>query len=103
MSKHTPPPWHVGADIGTGIAIADDSNDLVGLACYGKANSTEEERAANALLMAAAPTLLDELTRLLKQIKETCKARKFVDGPLSVSVATANSLVNALKRKGVTA
>jgi len=105
VSKYTPGVWSVGADIGSGVAILTNAvahNRLIGLSCYGAAES-EDERQANALLMAAAPTLLAELTQLVKQVKETCRARKFTDGPLCVAFATANSLVKALKRKGVEA
>ena len=57
-------PYQVGSDIGAGIAIqlakkqTGRGSSLVGLACYGHAES-EEERKAIANLFAAAPDLYE--------------------------------------------
>ena len=58
MSKHTPGPWHV-----------DGCNINAGSTAYLVANqrATAHQLRANARLIAAAPELLEALTRLLRE------------------------------------
>lgn len=74
MSKHTPGPWSirevskhgtsVDGFVGVGVAWCG-ANTTVGN--KGAHSISESEAEANARLIAAAPELLDALTRMLKQ------------------------------------
>lgn len=61
MSDHTPGPWHVDQVGGTGI-VDSASRPVATAHTYGERSDYED--AANALLAAAAPQMLEALKRL---------------------------------------
>lgn len=59
MSNHTPGPWAVSR-VGSSVYAPDD-NPIANISKFAK---TEEERAANARLIAAAPEMLEALIKI---------------------------------------
>ena len=96
-TKHTPGPWRIGDN---GITIFGPKTELPSPVTIAKllpptVRVDQEERKANALLIAAAPDLLVMLQRLLDEVKMSEAAMSHI-APLTLEQAS-----NALaKTKG---
>ena len=68
MSKHTPGPWFAQAGYLTIYNLSDGNvGTTCGIAKVLRDQPGDDQAEANARLIAAAPELLDALTRMLKQ------------------------------------
>jgi len=77
MNKHTPAPWHIGQGNGEGEIFAESGRMKLqdgGIALYPVCSMTsgynDEEDAANARLISAAPELLQALASILEHSRE---------------------------------
>lgn len=84
MSKHTPGPWINCQAVGQRLSsrrIISDSNKISTVVAdvpdYGKTSASE--RHANARLIAAAPDLLEALTRAEDYLRNCCGSAKIAN------------------------
>lgn len=78
MSKHSPGPWHINAELP--CLIQSKNRDIASTAHYGahahsKGLESQETKTANALLIAASPELLSALQMLVVSIENCAKAK----------------------------
>ena len=90
-TNHTPGPWHIGGHNGGDLIMATGDDEGVLATVYG---TTQNEYAANARLIAAAPELLAALEMAHGVIYEALNRR---GGKLALSHAL-NDLCNVLEK-----
>lgn len=74
MSQHTPGPWRIAAEIDTGhqgeLIRQNSTLDVIAVIYDFTQFDRDEERKANAHLIAAAPELADALRATIKAVEE---------------------------------
>jgi hypothetical protein len=93
MSKHTPGPWQA-FDNGTYFEIRSGRESL-GDACASKYQESGDNSEANAVLMAAAPQLLADLTDAAAQLRKYETLHRAKGTPDSLEKADVNGALAA--------
>ena len=105
MSKHTPAPWIENQECRFADIGSDPNRLCIEISHNGYAIGywvpTEwDGMCPDSKLIAVAPELLRTIKNLLSQIRDTCKTRKFTDGPLCVAAEATHAVIRKAEGRG---